>query len=266
MSSDGDLDVAHRVADAADRISLHYASGGQLDVRTKDDGSPVTAGDLAVEREIRRLLGTLRPGDPVLGEELGGTVGGNGRRWVIDPIDGTRSYLRGDLHWATMVALMEGDTAVVGVVSAPALRRRWWATHAAGAWCSVDGGPPVACHAAETAVLADATVEYMELALADGARLDPGLAALIAGARSASGGTGFLSHLMVAQGVLDVALDNNDRLALWDVAALSVIVTEAGGCFGHLDGDRRPHHGAALSATAQLYPAVLDVLRAADGG
>lgn len=262
MSVRDDLELARQLVDTADTISMAHADGAGQHISWKNDGSPVTDGDVAVEKAIRETLGRERPDDQVIGEELGGGSE-TGRRWVIDPIDGTRSYMRGDLHWCTMIALMDDDQVEVGMISAPILGRRWWATRGGGSWRTVGTADPIRCTAATTTRLADARVEYSELVVGDhefGDRLDPGLVTLLRGSRHIAGGTGYLSHMMVAQGGLDAMVDNNDNLGLWDVAAISVIVSEAGGAFGHIDGRRTPYGGGAVSATAALLPLVVTTM------
>ena len=130
---DADLAVALRLADAADEITTERFRAADLVVDRKPDRSPVTDADTAVEDTVREILAELRPGDAILGEERGGSVGA-GRTWVLDPIDGTKNFLRGNPVWATLIALVDDRVPVVGVVSAPAFPRRWWATAGGGAW------------------------------------------------------------------------------------------------------------------------------------
>ena len=133
-----DLELALRLADAADAVSLpHFRSG--LAIETKPDLTPVTEADRAVETELRRILAEERPAEAILGEEQG-AVGVGSRRWILDPIDGTRNYARGIPVWATLIALEDGGVTTVGVVSAPALGRRWWAERGSGA---VANGEPI---------------------------------------------------------------------------------------------------------------------------
>src|SRR6478735_4031062 len=133
-----DLALALAFADTADAISLGRFRASDLIVETKPDKTPVTEADHAVEEAIRERLASERPGDGMLGEEFGVT-GGTSRRWIVDPIDGTRNYSRGIPVWATLIALEEDGVIRLGVVSAPALGRRWWAERGAGAF--VNGDP-----------------------------------------------------------------------------------------------------------------------------
>ena len=132
-----DLELALRLADAADAISLARFRSRDLVVETKPDLTPVTEADREVEHELRAMLGAERRRDAILGEEQGASGSGR-RRWIIDPIDGTRNYSRGVPVWATLIALEEDGQVVLGVVSAPALHRRWWAERGAGAHAGGD--------------------------------------------------------------------------------------------------------------------------------
>ena len=132
-----DLDLALRLADAADSIALSRFRARDLVVETKPDSTPVTEADRAVETELRTILAVERRRDAVLGEEEGQS-GSSARRWIVDPIDGTRNYLRGVPVWATLIALEDHGRIVVGVVSAPALHRRWWAERGEGAHANGD--------------------------------------------------------------------------------------------------------------------------------
>src|ERR1700757_3909865 len=141
MSQD-DLALALTLADRAD--TLTRARFGALDLRieTKPDLTPVTDADRAVEADLREVLGRERPDDSVVGEEFGGTTTFSGRQWVIDPIDGTKNFVRGVPVWASLIALLDDGVPSVGVVSAPALQRRWWAARGQGAFVSVNGTRP----------------------------------------------------------------------------------------------------------------------------
>src|SRR6478609_8028973 len=161
-----DLALALRLADAADAISLPRFRAADLQVAAKPDLTPVSDADLAVERAIRSILATARPGDAIVGEEFGESAATRvtGRRWVVDPIDGTKNFVRGVPVWATLIALFDGEDVVVGVVSAPALTRRWWAAAGSGSFASFAGGPPRRCRVSGVSDLADASLSYSELA------------------------------------------------------------------------------------------------------
>src|SRR5919206_1258636 len=157
-----DLRLAHVLADDADSLSVDRFQAIDLRVETKPDLSPVTDADRAVEEGIRRTLSRARPRDAVVGEEEGST-GHSQRRWVVDPIDGTKNYVRGVPVWATLIALMVDDEVVVGCVSAPMLQRRWWASKGGGAWTGRSLLKATECRVSDVARLDDASLSYSSL-------------------------------------------------------------------------------------------------------
>jgi histidinol-phosphatase len=255
---DNDLSLALALADVADAVSLPRFGALDLRVETKPDDTPVSDADTATERAIRALLAERRPGDAVLGEEYGES-GTGARRWIVDPIDGTKNYVRGVPVWATLIALMEADEAYVGVVSAPALNRRWWAARGQGAWLSVGRGEPRHLHVSQVGELADASFSYSSLHgwdQAPGGR--DGVLALDRQVWRSRGYGDFWQHAMVAEGVIDAAAE--PEVSLWDLAALAVLVEEAGGAFTDLRGRRGPDGGSALSSNGALHDTVLATL------
>jgi histidinol-phosphatase len=251
-----DLALAHSLADAADAISTARFLAANLLVETKPDLTPVTDADRAVEDAVRRTLATERPDDAVVGEESGAT--GNGARtWIVDPIDGTKNFVRGVPVWATLIALRVDATVVVGVVSAPALGRRWWAARDDGAWTSSPAGPR-RLTVSRVASLGDAFVSYSSL---DGWEQRGQLSAFTDLCRRvwrtrAFGD--FWSHLMVAEGAVDVSCE--PEVSLWDLAALQPIVEEAGGRFSDLSGLARPDGGSVVCTNGLLHDEVLRIL------
>ena len=236
-----DLELALRLADQADAITLPRFRALDLVVQTKPDRSPVTEADLAVEAELRAVLGSERPDDAVLGEEEG-ERGSGPRRWIVDPIDGTRNYLRGIPVWATLVALEEGGVVTTGVVSAPALGRRWWAGRGAGAFA--DGEP---IRVSDVLRVEDAAVSF---------GLDRPLPPLADRAWHVRGFGDFWAHMLVAEGALDGAIDAVG-VSLWDLAAVQVIVEEAGGRFSDFAGASRADGGSAVSSNGLLHEELL---------
>ncbi len=236
-----DLELALRLADQADAITLPRFRALDLVVQTKPDRSPVTEADLAVEAELRAVLGSEQPDDAVLGEEEG-ERGSGPRRWIVDPIDGTRNYLRGIPVWATLVALEEGGVVTTGVVSAPALGRRWWAGRGAGAFA--DGEP---IRVSDVSRVEDAAVSF---------GLDRPLPALADRAWHVRGFGDFWAHMLVAEGALDGAIDAVG-VSLWDLAAVQVIVEEAGGRFSDFAGASRADGGSAVSSNGLLHEELL---------
>ncbi len=243
-----DLRLALSLADAADAITMHHFQSSTLAVRTKSDRTPVSEADEAVERMIRERLASERPYDGILGEEFG-VQAGNGRRWIIDPIDATKNYVRGIPVFATLIAL-EGT---VGVISAPAFGRRWWASRGDGAFCNGR-----AIHVSEIAEISGAQLCYDDV---------PGFERFGLGARfldlarrcARTRGFGdFWSHMLVAEGAAEIAVE--PEVAHWDMAAVQVIVEEAGGRFTNLAGANRADGGSGLSTNGLLHGAVLEAL------
>ena len=266
MSPRDDLTLAHRLADVADSISLRHFSTSGVPARSKADGSPVTAADHEVEQAIRHQLSRSRPHDSILGEELG-EHGSSVRRWVIDPIDGTSNFAAGKTEWSTLIAVEEDGDVRAGVVSAPALRRRWWAARSSGAWTGAGAaGPPepgAALAVTRTETLDRATVAIWPVAEWVPRQSLAAATALLA--RCARGGPlsdwpgACQGAMLVAAGQVDVFV----HLAAgpWDIAAAVPIVEEAGGQFSDLHGGRSISLGAALLTNGRVHDAALRHLR-----
>jgi histidinol-phosphatase len=249
-----DLALAQRLADAADEITLARFRAQDLRVAAKPDLSPVSDADFAVEDLVRRLLADARPADAVLGEEHGAT-GEGPRQWVLDPIDGTKNFVRGVPVWATLIALLVDGRVEVGVASAPALGRRWWASRGAGAFA--DGQP---IRVSSVAALSDAHLSYSSLTgWEDRGRLD-GVLQLSRDCWRTRAFGDFWSHMLVAEGAVDASFE--PEVSLWDLAALQVIVEEAGGRFTSLDGEARPDGGSVVCSNGLLHDEVLSGLQA----
>ena len=255
---DDDLRFAHFLADAADDITIRRFRALDLQVQTKPDLTPVTDADRAVEEQLRSVLRRARPRDAVHGEELGRT-GFGPRCWVVDPIDGTKNFVRGVPVWATLIALMMGDEPVAGVASAPALARRWWAARGGGAWTGRGLTKATRCRVSGVTQLKDASFSYSSLSgWADRGALD-GLLSLSRSVWRTRAYGDFWSHVLVAEGAVDAAAE--PEVSLWDLAAIQVIVEEAGGRFTDLSGVPRPDGGSAVSTNGQLHDEVLGLLR-----
>jgi histidinol-phosphatase len=240
-----DLQLALALADISDRITLRHFRGA-FSVRTKDDQTPVTEVDEAVERAIRERLERDRPDDAIIGEEFG-KRGDSARRWVIDPIDATRNYIRGIPVFATLIAL-DGQ---VGVVSAPALNRRWWASRGDGAFC--DGHR---IHVSKVDRFVDAQIGYDSVTdFTPPAKF----LNLVQKCGRARGFGDFWIHMLVAEGATEIAVE--PKVAWWDMAALQIVVEEAGGRFTALDGQPRADRGSGVSSNGLLHDAVLEALR-----
>ncbi|MBV9098131.1 MAG: histidinol-phosphatase [Frankiaceae bacterium] len=223
-------------------------------VETKPDLTPVTDADRAIEDALRRTLAAERPDDAVVGEEAG-TTGAGPRTWIVDPIDGTKNFVRGVPVWATLIALQAHGDVVVGVVSAPALQRRWWAARGDGAWTQGPHGPRRLA-VSRVSNLGDAFVSYSSLN-GWGTR---GILDLCDRAWRTRAFGDFWSHVLVAEGAVDVSCE--PEVSLWDLAALQPIVEEAGGRFSDLSRLGRPDGGSVVCTNGLLHDEVLRTLTA----
>jgi histidinol-phosphatase len=248
-----DLELALRLADAADALSVARYLSGDLVVETKPDLTPVTEADRAIERAVRDVLADARPDDAVVGEEYGSSGSGE-RRWIVDPIDGTKNFVRGIPVWATLLALEVAGELTVGVVSAPALGRRWWAARGGGAFVSEAsaGGDPRRLSVSGVRSLGDAQLSISDF---DNWMSIDGLLELGRQCWRTRGFGDFWSYMLVAEGAADIACE--PVVSLWDLAALVVIVEEAGGRFTDLSGARTADGGDALATNGLLHDAAL---------
>lgn len=249
-----DLRLAHVLADTADSITMARFKALDLHVDAKPDLTEVTDADLAVEDALRKTLARARPRDAVHGEERADT-GWGPRRWVIDPIDGTRNFVRGVPVWATLIGLMVGDDVAVGVVSAPALQRRWWAATGSGAFAgkSLASASPLAVSSVSR--VEDASLSYSSIGGWVASGRGQGFVDLMRDCWRSRAYGDFWSYMLVAEGAVDIACEPD--LALHDMAALVPIVTEAGGRFTNLDGRAGPVGPGALVTNGRLHEAVV---------
>ncbi|QRZ62238.1 histidinol-phosphatase [Rothia sp. ZJ932] len=252
-----DLRLAHILADTVDRLTLSKFQTQDFTVETKPDLTPVTEADCEAERLIRSQLSRVRTRDSVLGEEFGVT-GSSPRQWVIDPIDGTKNFVRGVPVWATLIALIDNGKPVVGVVSAPALQRRWWAAEGIGAYTGRSLSSAKRLHVSQVSSLADASFSYSSMTgWKQLGKRDDFLNLTDEVWRTRAYGD-FWSYCMVAEGSVDIAAE--PELALYDMAALVPIVQEAGGRFTSLAGADGPFGGNAVASNGLLHDAVLERL------
>lgn len=260
-SLESDLELALQLAAIADEITMARYLAQDLVVTTKPDNTPVTDADRATEEALRRYLATARPTDGLVGEEFGNENKDAQRYWVIDPIDGTKNFMRGVPTWATLIGLVErqsdgSEKVIVGVASAPALFRRWFASQGQGAFTILNNEKPRAIKVSQVAELANASISYSDF-LGWNERLEKFQTLISQCARSRGYGD-FWSHMLVAEGAADIAAEPS--LALWDMAALDVIVREAGGTFSNLIGDSGPFGGSGISTNSLLHGKVMAAL------
>lgn len=269
-----DLALAHALADMADAITLDRYQAQDLVVTNKPDNTPVTDADRAVETAIREALATHRQSDGLVGEEFGSDKRSSGRYWVIDPIDGTKNFMRGVPTWATLIALVQVDASgneevVVGIASAPALARRWAAAKGHGATVRFNAGnteeltddfdstsTEKKISVSKVSSLQNASISYSDF-VGWGERLEP-FQKMLANAWRTRGIGDFWSHMLVAEGAVDVAVEPS--LAVWDMAALDIIVREAGGTFTNTAGQNGPFGGSGVSTNGLLHNAVINGL------
>lgn len=262
MTHQDDLALALRIADDVDALTI-AGSLGDFAVEMKPDDTPVTAIDRAAERLVRDMLERERPADAIVGEEYGSSGDETvGRRWVIDPIDGTKNFVRGVPAWATLIGLLIDGEPAVGVVSAPALGRRWYAALGEGAWSTtrVHGFPtePRPIHVSTVAHLSDASLSYSEPSEWHAEGKGAEFVTLQKSVWRTRAYGDFWSYMLVAEGSVDIAAE--PELALHDMAAIVPIVTEAGGAFTSVSGVPGPFGGSALATNGHLHDQVLAVL------
>jgi histidinol-phosphatase len=252
-----DLRLAHVLADDADSLTTARFKALDLHVMSKPDLTPVTDADQAVEESIRRTLSRVRSRDAVTGEEQGST-GHSQRRWIIDPIDGTKNFVRGVPVWATLISLAVDDEVVLGVVSAPMLQRRWWASAGNGAFTGRSLLKATRCQVSDVRRLEDASLSYSSLhGWDERGRLDDFLSLSRRCWRTRAYGD-FWSYMLLAEGAVDLAAEPD--LDVHDMAAPDIVVREAGGTFTSLDGTDGPFGGNALASNGHLHEAALSFL------
>jgi len=252
-----DLDLALRLADLADSISLPRFRSQDLVVETKPDSSPVTDADRAVEQALKQLLAEERPNDAVIGEEFGNTGEGN-RTWIIDPIDGTANFMRGVPVWGALIALAVDGKPVVSVVSAPALGRRWWAAPEVGAHTTDVDGSSRSIKVSAIADLAHSSLSYNNLQLWDRAGKLEQLVALSRQIWRTRAYGDFFSYMLLAEGSLDIVAEHD--LKIYDIAALVPIVEQAGGRLTALDGPLTDETSSVLATNGKLHAAATGAL------
>jgi histidinol-phosphatase len=252
---DEDLKLAFELADIADTITMARYRAEDLAVETKPDLTPVSESDKAVELALRQLLGTARPQDTIIGEEFGGVELANegGRAWVIDPIDGTKSYVRGMDTWTTLIALVEGREVKLGMVSMPALKKRWWAVRGQGAFA--DGRR---IHVSKIDQIGNAQFVWSGIEEWDAIGGFEKVVELGRRCWRTRGVGDAWQYMLVAEGAAEIATD--PEATLWDLAAVSIVVEEAGGRFTSLGGADGPDAGSGLATNGLLHADALAAL------
>jgi histidinol-phosphatase len=253
ISLDDDLAFAHELAAAADRIALEVF-GRTFEVRRKPDRTPVTEADIAIEAALAELIGRRFPGDAVLGEESGwhGPEGAS-RLWVLDPIDGTKSFAAHIQIWATLIALCVDGDPVLGVASAPALGERYAA--AAGGGATLNGRP---IHVSATGDVSDAVFCSMGIHSFEGTAWSEGYRRLTSEVYANRGFGDFWGHALVARGSADAMVESG--LRTWDWAALKVIIEEAGGAMTQIDGSPPADRASVLTTNGALHRTIAERL------
>lgn len=254
-----DLELALSLADSADALTMDRFGAVDLKVDDKPDLTPVSDADLACETLIRERLSARRPADTVLGEEFGGDAVLSGRQWVVDPIDGTKNFVRGVPVWATLIALLIDGVPTVGVVSAPALRRRWWAATGLGAHVRFDDEDVRRLSVSGVADLGSASLAFSSLSGWADRGIRGKFIDLTDRVWRVRGYGDFFNYCLVAEGAVDVTAE--PEVSLWDLAPLDILVREAGGRFTALDGTPGPAGGSAIASNGLLHDEVLGTLR-----
>ena len=260
-SLESDLELALELAALADEITMSRYLAQDLVVSTKPDNTPVTDADKATEEALRKHLAVTRPEDGLVGEEFGNENKEAARYWVMDPIDGTKNFMRGVPTWATLIGLVErqsdgSEKVIVGVASAPALFRRWFASSGNGAFTTLNNGTPRTICVSKVSELSNASIAYSDFQGWSNRLVK--FQNLISTCTRSRGYGDFWSHMLVAEGAVDIAAEPS--LALWDMAALDVIVREAGGTFSNLTGEAGPFGGSGISTNTLLHSKVMVAL------
>ena len=257
MSYVDDLRLAHVIADQVDSVTMSRFLAVDLLVETKPDLTPVTDADRAAEELIRGQLRRARPRDAVVGEEFGSS-GRGARQWIVDPIDGTKNFVRGVPVWATLIALVDEGAPVLGLVSAPALGRRWWAATGTGAWTGRSLSSARRLRVSAVEKLADASLSYASFHGWEELDLGEAFLQLTRTVWRSRAYGDFWSYMLLAEGAVDLACE--PELQLYDMAALVPIVVEAGGRFTSLDGVDGPFGGNAVATNGLLHSQALSAL------
>jgi len=253
IHQDAWLSLLVQIADQGDAIALRYFRAPNLAVHDKSDLSPVTVADRSIEEAARELVAKRHPGLGIYGEEFGETAAAEATRLIIDPIDGTRNFVRGIPVFATLLAIEEQGEIVTGFVSAPALGQRWHAARGQGAFCGTRR-----LRVSDIRVLSQAQIFHGDLSGAAETPPPPGISVLFNRAHRTRGFGDFYQHVLVAEGAGEVAIDPEAKP--WDIAALQVIVEEAGGRATTLAGERSIYGGSLVTSNGLVHDEALKLL------
>jgi histidinol phosphatase-like enzyme (inositol monophosphatase family) len=256
------LDLARRIAHEAGQLTLRYFQRADLAVEVKKDHSPVTVADREAEQLLRQRIEGAFPQDAILGEELGERPGTSGYRWVLDPIDGTKSFIHGVPLYGTLVGVQQGDRDVIGVIHIPALRETAYAARGQGAWYVRGDEPPVAARVSTVRSLGDAlllTTDAKSFAARASRRGVAAYDALQAAARLTRTWGDCYGYLLVATGRADLMVD--PIMNVWDAAAVAPIVEEAGGRFTDFQGRPTISGGDGVASNGHVHEAALEITR-----
>jgi histidinol-phosphatase len=253
-----DLELALEMAAVADQLAMSRYRALDLSIETKPDFTPVTEADRAVENKLRELLAGNRPDDGVIGEEFPNTNESASRTWIIDPIDATKNYVRGVPVWATLIALAVDGKPEVGVVSAPAMGRRWWASPQDGAFTQDVDGSIRSLNVSAVRDLADASFSFSDSVGWEALGSDV-LSRITSSVWRSRGYGDFWSHLLVAEGAVDIAIE--PELQSYDMAAFVAIVLASGGTVTGANGQDPLTAGNAVTTNGLLHNVVLDLIK-----
>ncbi len=250
-----ELEFAVEAVRQAGEFTLGYFQNAALEVEFKADRTPVTVADRGAEQRIREMLARAFPRDGILGEEQGEEPGSSGRRWIVDPIDGTQSFVRGVPLYGVLLGLEVDGECMVGAAGFPALSMTLWAARGEGAW---HDGKRI--HVAPTSELGQATLCSSDIHPNHMGEANPGFQNLLAACGRYRGWGDCYGYALVAMGRADIMID--PILAPWDCAALIPVLEEAGGVFVDWQGRRTAHGGNGIGTTPGLVDEVRRLLGA----
>jgi histidinol phosphatase-like enzyme (inositol monophosphatase family) len=253
------LDLARTIAREAGDVTLRYYQRPDLAVERKSDASPVTAADRDAETLLRQRIAGAFPDDAILGEEFGATEGTSGFRWILDPIDGTKSFICGVPLYTTLIGVEHADQSVIGVIHAPALDETAWGATGHGAWYSGGGRPPAPARVSTKKSLAGGVFLTSQVDLFDvrGARHVFDRLQAIAGITRTWGDA--YGYLLVATGRAEAMVDA--FMNVWDAAALLPILEEAGGTYTDWNGQRTILGGEGVATNGHVLQEVLTITK-----